>query len=46
MREAREAVASAARRQEQPDLNVTDKAIIADLMKQIQELRLRTGTNI
>jgi chromosome segregation ATPase len=45
MREAREAVASAARRQEQPDLNVTDKAIIADLMKQIQELRLRTGTH-
>lgn len=45
MREAREAVASAARRQEQPEVNVTDKAIIADLMKQIQELRLRTGTS-
>jgi chromosome segregation ATPase len=42
MREAREAVASAKQRQEQTDSD--DKAIIADLMKQVQEMRLRTGT--
>jgi chromosome segregation ATPase len=46
MREAREAVASAARRQEQLESDGAGKAtVIADLMKQIQELRLRTGTN-
>ena len=46
MREAREAVAGAARRQEQLESEGTGKAtVIADLMKQIQELRLRTGTN-
>ncbi len=43
MREAREAVASAAKRQDQ--LETDDKEIIATLMKQIQDLRLRTGTN-
>ena len=43
MREAREAVASAAKRQDQ--IEVDDKEIIATLMKQIQDLRLRTGTN-
>ncbi len=43
MREAREAVANAAKRQDQ--IEVDDKEIIATLMKQIQDLRLRTGTN-
>jgi chromosome segregation ATPase len=42
MREAREAVVAAKIRQEQTD--VEDKVIIGDLMKQVQELRLRTGT--
>jgi chromosome segregation ATPase len=46
MREAREAVAAAAKRQEQLESDGSGKAtVIADLMKQIQELRLRTGTN-
>lgn len=46
MREAREAVAAAARRQEQLESDGNGKAtVIADLMKQIQDLRLRTGTN-
>jgi chromosome segregation ATPase len=43
MREAREAVVAAKLRQEQTDAD--DKIIITDLMKQVQELRLRTGTH-
>ena len=43
MREARDAVANAAKRQDQ--IEADDKEIIATLMKQIQDLRLRTGTN-
>ena len=43
MREAREAVASAAKRQSQ--LEDADKEIISDLLKQVQDLRMRTGTN-
>jgi len=42
MVEARDAVATAKKRQEQTDSD--DRAIIADLMKQVQDLRLRTGT--
>jgi hypothetical protein len=44
MIEARDAVANAKRRQEQTDHD--DRAIIADLMKQVQDMRLRTGTRI
>lgn len=43
MREARDAVASAAKRQDQ--IETADKEIISELMRQIQDLRLRTGTN-
>ena len=43
MREARDAVASAAKRQDQ--IEVADKEIISELMRQIQDLRLRSGTN-
>ena len=43
MREAREAVIAAKVRQEQTDND--DKVIIADLMKQVQDLRLRSSTN-
>ena len=43
MREARDAVASAAKRQSQ--MEDADKEIISDLLKQVQDLRLRTGTN-
>lgn len=44
MLEARDAVANAKRRQEQTDSD--DRVIIGDLMKQVQDLRLRTGTRI
>ena len=43
MREARDAVASAAKRQSH--MEDADKEIISDLLKQVQDLRLRTGTN-
>lgn len=43
MREAREAVAAAAKRQSH--MEDADKEIISDLLKQVQDLRLRTGTN-
>ena len=43
MREARDAVASAAKRQSQ--MEDADKEIISDLLKKVQDLRLRTGTN-
>lgn len=42
MREARDAVLAAKVRQEQTDAD--DREVIAGLMKQIQDLRLRTGT--
>lgn len=46
MREARTEVASAVRQMQQLEADGQGKAtIISDLMKQLQELRLRTGTN-